>query len=42
MNATLEHVEEILGGTEPEITDVPVGELPDYLPRMGAGGQNGC
>jgi hypothetical protein len=43
MNATLEHVEEILDGIEPDLADVPAGEIPDYLPRMdGTGGGTTC
>lgn len=41
MNDTVENVEEILAGFELEIIDVPVFDLPDYLPRMGGGGSGG-
>jgi hypothetical protein len=40
MNTVLEHVEETLAGLEPAITEVPGGEIPDYLPAMS--GDNNC
>jgi hypothetical protein len=47
MNTILDNIEEILDGVELEVIDMPVYNLPDYLPRMdgggsGAGGQEGC
>ena len=37
MNTILETVEEILDGTKPEAADMPVYDLPDYLPQMDGG-----
>jgi hypothetical protein len=34
VNTILENVEEILEGIEPVDADLPVYDLPDYLPRM--------
>jgi hypothetical protein len=37
VNTILETVEEILDGTELEDVDMPVYDLPDYLPQMDSG-----
>ena len=34
MNTILENVEEILDGTDLEDVDLPVYDLPDFLPQM--------
>jgi hypothetical protein len=41
MDQILESVEEILAGAESGAVDVPVEDLPDYLPRMDGGGSSG-
>jgi hypothetical protein len=41
MNATMNRVEEILDGIEPEFADVPAGEIPDYLPGLDSSDDNG-
>jgi hypothetical protein len=43
VNTILENVEEILDGIALEEVDMPVYDLPDYLPRMdGDNGPPGC
>jgi hypothetical protein len=42
MRNTLENIEEALKGFEMEIIDMPVFDLPDYLPRMDGGSSGGC
>jgi hypothetical protein len=44
MNTILDTVEEILDGIELEVVDMPVYDIPDYLPRMcnGGGSGSGC
>ena len=32
---TLEHIEAILGGVEPEYVEMPPEEIVDYLPSLG-------
>ena len=38
MNTILENVEEILDGIELEVIDMPVYDLPEYLPKTRGGG----
>jgi hypothetical protein len=38
MDTILQCVEDILAGLDPDTTDLPVSEVPDYLPRMCDGG----
>lgn len=42
MNTILDDIEEILDGIDLEIIDMPVYDLPDYLPRMDGGNNNYC
>jgi hypothetical protein len=42
MNTILEQVELTLDGVKPGVVDVPVDDIPDYLPRMDGGGTPGC
>jgi hypothetical protein len=41
MNTILENVEATLDGIELEVVDLPVYDLPDYLPRMDGNGSPG-
>jgi hypothetical protein len=41
MNATMNRVEEILDGIEPEFADVPAGEIPDHLSGLDSSDDNG-
>jgi len=41
VNTILVNVEQILDGIELEVIDMPVYDLPDYLPRMDGTGSGG-
>jgi hypothetical protein len=42
VNTILDNIEEILDGIDLEVIDMPVYDLPDYLPRMDGGSNGGC